>query len=49
MHWLVIAIACTLAISFICSLFEAIILSTTVADIEALKKRGRGGGPPSKP
>jgi CBS domain containing-hemolysin-like protein len=45
MHWLVFAIACTLALSFICSLFEAIVLSTTVADIEALKKsqprRGR--------
>ncbi len=45
MHWLVIAIACTLAFSFICSLFEAIVLSTTVAEIEALKKsrppRGR--------
>ena len=38
MHWLVLAIACTLALSFICSLFEAIILSTSVAEIEALKK-----------
>ena len=38
MHWLVIAVACTLAFSFICSLFEAIILSTTVAEVEALKK-----------
>ncbi len=38
MHWLVLAIALTLGISFICSLFEALVLSTTVAEIEALKK-----------
>jgi len=38
MHWLVLAIAITLTTSFVCSLFEALILSTTVAEIEALKK-----------
>ncbi len=38
MYWLAIAIAGTLAISFVCSLFEALVLSTTVAEIEALKK-----------
>lgn len=35
---LAIAITLTLAISFICSLFEALVLSTTVAEVEALKK-----------
>lgn len=45
MHWLILAIAFTLGISFFCSLFEALILSTTVADIEALKReRPRRGG-----
>jgi CBS domain containing-hemolysin-like protein len=39
MFWLILAIVCTLAISFVCSLFEALVLSTTVAEIEALKKR----------
>lgn len=39
MPWLVTAIALTLGISFVCSLFEATILSTTVADIQALKRR----------
>lgn len=38
MHWLVLAVAFTLGISFFCSLFEALILSTTIADIEALKR-----------
>jgi CBS domain containing-hemolysin-like protein len=38
MHWLILAIVLTLGISFICSLFEALVLSTTVAEIEALKK-----------
>lgn len=38
MHWLILAIAVTLTISFVCSLFEALVLSTTVAEIEALKK-----------
>ncbi len=35
---LLIAIALTLALSFACSLFEAVVLSTTVTEIEALKK-----------
>ena len=38
MHWLLLAIALTLGISFACSLCEATVLSTTIADIEALKK-----------
>ena len=38
MPWLVLAIAVTLTVSFVCSLFEALVLSTTVAEIEALKK-----------
>jgi len=38
MVWLVFAIAATLVISFLCSLFEALVLSTTTAEIEALKK-----------
>ncbi len=38
MHWLIVAIALTLGISFVCSLFEALVLSTTVAEVEALKK-----------
>lgn len=36
---LALAIAFTLGISFFCSLFEALVLSTTVADIETLKKK----------
>ena len=39
MHWLVTAIVLTVGLSFICSLFEAIVLSTTPADIQALKRR----------
>lgn len=39
MHWLLLAIAVTLGISFLCSVCEATVLSTTVADIEALKKK----------
>ncbi len=39
MHWLVTAIVLTVTVSFICSLFEAVLLSTTVADIQALKRR----------
>lgn len=35
---LTIAIALTLGVSFVCSLFEAIVLSSTTAEIEALKK-----------
>lgn len=38
MFWLVSAIAVTLGVSFVCSLFEAFSLSTTVAEIEGLKK-----------
>ncbi len=38
MFWLFLAIAGTLTVSFVCSLFEAIALSTTTAEIEALKK-----------
>lgn len=39
MLWLIAAIVFTLTISFICSLFEALVLSTTVAEVESLKKR----------
>ncbi len=39
MFWLVVAIVFTLVVSFICSLTEAMILSTTVAEIEDLKHR----------
>jgi CBS domain containing-hemolysin-like protein len=38
MFWLAVAIICTLGVSFSCSLAEAVILSTTVAEIEALKR-----------
>ena len=38
MFWLIFAIAVTLTVSFVCSLFEALVLSTTVAEIESLKK-----------
>lgn len=38
MSWLILAIVVTLSISFICSLLEGLVLSTTVAEIEALKK-----------
>ena len=38
MFWLLLAIAVTLTVSFVCSLFEALVLSTTVAEIESLKK-----------
>jgi len=38
MFWLIFAIAVTLTVSFVCSLFEALVLSTTVAEIEELKK-----------
>ncbi len=46
MPWILIgAIALTISVSFVCSLFEAVVLSTTVAEIEALKRsrprRGR--------
>jgi CBS domain containing-hemolysin-like protein len=39
MNWLVTAIVLTVGFSFVCSLFEAIVLSTTTADIQALKRR----------
>src|SRR5258708_18420226 len=39
MFWLVLAIVLTLTTSFFCSLFEALILSTTVAEVEELKKK----------
>lgn len=39
MLWLTVAILLTLTISFVCSLFEALVLSTTVAEVEGLKKR----------
>ena len=39
MFWLIVIIAFTLGVSFVCSLSEALILSTTVAEIEALKNR----------
>ena len=38
MFWLVTAIFLTLNFSFICSLWEAMILSTTVSEIESLKE-----------
>jgi CBS domain containing-hemolysin-like protein len=38
MSGLVLAIVLTLGISFVCSLFEAVVLSSSVAEIEALKK-----------
>ena len=39
MAWLIVAIVLTLTIAFICSLLEAFILSTTVAEVESHKKR----------
>jgi CBS domain containing-hemolysin-like protein len=39
MVWLILSIFLTLSVSFICSLMEALILSTTVAEIEGLKKQ----------
>ena len=39
MAWLIVAIVLTLTIAFFCSLLEAFILSTTVAEVESLKKR----------
>jgi len=38
MHWLILAIGLTLGVSFVCSLIEAIVLSATTAEMEALKK-----------
>ncbi len=39
MPWLIVAIVLTLDVSFVCSLAEALILSTTIAEIESLKQR----------
>ncbi len=39
MLWLILAIVFTVTVSFACSLAEALVLSTTVAEIEALKQR----------
>lgn len=44
MQWFLLAIAGTLTVSFICSIMEAVILSTTVAEVEALKKRHPSSG-----
>jgi CBS domain containing-hemolysin-like protein len=45
MLWLLLSIAVTLSVSFVSSLFEAVIMSSSTAEIEALKKarprRGR--------
>ena len=38
MLWFALTIAATLALSFACSLCEAFVLSTTLAEVEALKK-----------
>jgi CBS domain containing-hemolysin-like protein len=38
MQWLVITILLTLGVSFLCSMLEAIALSTTVTEVERLKK-----------
>ena len=38
MTWRILAIGSTLTISFVCSLLEALVLSTTTAEIEGLKK-----------
>ncbi|HEU5078362.1 MAG TPA: hemolysin family protein [Opitutaceae bacterium] len=38
MQWFIMAIAATLFVSFICSMMEAVILSTTVTEVEALKR-----------
>ncbi len=39
MSWLVTAIALTVSLSFFCSLLEAVVLSTTSADIQGLRRR----------
>lgn len=38
MHWFILAISFTLIVVFICSVMESMIFSTTVAEIEALKR-----------
>src|SRR5438445_7820819 len=45
MHWFTLAIVVTLAVVFVCSMMEAMIFSTTIAEIEALKRsHPRTGG-----
>lgn len=44
MPWLIVVVVLTLSVSFLCSLAEALILSTTIAEIEALKQRSPGRG-----
>ena len=38
MHWFILAITITLVVVFVCSMMEAMIFSTTVAEIESLKR-----------
>jgi CBS domain containing-hemolysin-like protein len=38
MQWFILAIAITLVVVFVCSMMEAMIFSTTVAEIESLKR-----------
>ncbi len=38
MHWFILAITLTLMVVFVCSMTEAMIFSTTVAEIESLKR-----------
>lgn len=44
MQWIVITVSLTLVVSFLCSLCEAIIVNTTVADLESLKRRNQHRG-----
>ncbi len=38
MHWFILAITLTLIVVFVCSMMESMIFSTTVAEIESLKR-----------
>jgi len=38
MHWFILAVAATLFVSFLCAIMEAMILGTTVSELETLKK-----------
>ena len=38
MHWFILAISFTLIVVFVCSMMESMIFSTTIAEIEALKR-----------
>ena len=38
MHWFILSITVTLVVVFICSMMESMIFSTTVAEVEALKR-----------